>query len=189
SKVKVKIAMFFAEKNGEFHVSDVSRMLKISKSRASECLRDMAGKGILEKKNIGKSVVYSMASTAMAKMIVAAMTQEKYFLDEVKKEVIRESMQFKPASLVIFGSSLKGLKTGSDIDFLLVHEDSIEKEKIYRLVAKLSEKYGFHISILPMRTKEFKSKAKTGEEFVLNIMANGKVIYGKDMEKIVWQEK
>ena len=40
TKIKVKIAMLFSKEKTPMQISDVAKKLEISKSRASECLRD-----------------------------------------------------------------------------------------------------------------------------------------------------
>jgi len=189
SKVKTKIVRLFAERNEAFHVSAVARALQISKSRASECLRELAEKGVLESQVIGRNTIYKPASTNFAKTVFKAVTQEKSLLGEIEKDVLSETKKLKTVSLVLFGSALGGLKIGSDIDFLLLYDGKVDKNRIYEICAELTEKFGFHISILTMEVREFKAKARRGEEFVLNIMANHKVLYGKNLEKVVWQEK
>jgi predicted nucleotidyltransferase len=186
TKVKMKIAKLFAERNEVLQVSDVARILKLSKSRTSECLRELAEKGILESKVIGRSLIYNLSSTAMAKTVSKALTQEKALLTEIEKELVQDIKRLKPISLALFGSSLKGLKTGSDIDLILIYDGKIEKEKFYEISSTLSAQFGFHISILTMSLKEFKEKSKRGEEFVLNILATHKLLYGKPLEDLIW---
>jgi len=186
TRVKMKIAKLFAERNDALQVSDVARILKLSKSRTSECLRELAEKGILESKVIGRSLIYNLSSTAMAKTVSKALTQEKALLTEIEKELVQDIKRLKLISLALFGSSLKGLKTGSDIDLILIYDDKIEKDKLYEISSTLSAKFGFHISILTMSLKELKEKAKRGEEFVLNILATHKLLYGKPLEDLIW---
>lgn len=184
--VKIKIAKFLSEREDYLQVSDIARILGVSKSRASECLRELAEVGIVEKKVIGRSVIYRMAQTNIAKMVRKTLTQEKNLLSKIEKSVVSEVKDVKPISLVLYGSALKGLKLGRDIDFLLIYRKNFKQKKIYEIVGKLSEKYGIHVSILSLSEKEFKDKAKRGEEFILNILASYKLVYGKKLEEIVW---
>jgi len=186
TKVKVKIAKLFAERNDSLQVSDVARILKVSKSRSSECLKQLEEKGFLESKTIGRSLVYKLASNNFAQTISKALTEEKKILVQIEKEFVKETKKLKPISLAMFGSSLKGLKFGSDVDFILIYKDKIEKEKIYEICAKLTEKFGFPISILTMKLSELKEKTKKGEEFVLNVLATHKLLYGKPLEDLIW---
>lgn len=183
SKVKIKIARLFAKRQQTFQVSDVARLCKISKSRASECLRELAEKGILESKVIGRSIIYSLSSTNLAKTIVEFLTQDEVLLSDIEKDVVSK-VKDGVVSIVLFGSALRGLKAGSDVDFLIIYRQP--KKQIYEISAELTEKFGFRISILLMSAKEFKLKARKGEEFIINILANHKTIYGNDIEDLVW---
>ena len=186
TKVKMKIAKLFAEREETLQVSDVARILKISKSRASECLKELEEKGMLESKAIGRSLIYNLSSTNLAKTISKAVTQEKILLSEIEKETVKETKKLKPISLALFGSSLKELKSGSDIDFILIHSGKFKKEKIYEISSRLSIQFGFHISILTMNIVELRKKTKRGEEFALNVLATHKLLYGKPLEDLIW---
>lgn len=186
TKIKSRIAKLFAERRETLQISDVARILNISKSRASECLKDLAEKGILESEAIGRSVVYKPAKSNLAQNLFKALTHEKFMLLEIEKNLVSEMRKTRPDSIILFGSTLKGLKIGSDIDFLVIYKNKIGKERIYEISSKLSEKSGFHISVLTMSSDEFITKARRGEEFVLNVMANYRLLYGKKPEEIVW---
>ena len=188
SKVKSKIVKFLSQQNVEFQVSDLARVLKISKSRASETLRELADIGILSRRTIGRSVLYKFSSNNLAKTLRDSMNGENTLLGNIENDVIKETRRLKPVSIVRFGSSLRSLKFGSDVDFIIIQKGRIENEKIYDTVGKLSTKFGIHISIILIEVKEFIKKVRSGDEFALNVMA-GKLVHGKNLEKIVWPAK
>ena len=55
--------------------------------------------------------------------------------------------------------------------------------------ARLTERFGLPVSVIGMRPPEFRKKGREGEEFVLNVMADGKVLAGKPLEEVVWPRK
>jgi len=63
SKVKGRIVKFLSQQTGEFQVSDLARLLKVSKSRASETLRELSDMGVLSSRNVGRSVLYRFSSS------------------------------------------------------------------------------------------------------------------------------
>jgi predicted nucleotidyltransferase len=116
--------------------------------------------------------------------------EEKKLLNNITKDFIDKIKTIKEIeSIVLFGSALTELKIGSDIDFLIVGRKKIDREAISTIETDLINKYGFHISATFMTEEELKEKAKNGEEFVINVMANGKLLYGRNLEDIVWSEK
>ena len=123
----------------------------------------------------------------MARTLVKSLMQDRALLSSIEKAVISKTRKLHPVSIVLFGSALKGIKPGSDIDFLLIHEKKIDENEIYKLVGELTKKFGFHVSIMTMNLRDFREKAKRGEEFVLNVVARHKLIYGKEPEVIIWQ--
>ena len=179
TKVKAKIIKFLSSRDEEFQVSDIARALKISKSRSSETLRELSGIGILSSRQVGRSVLYKFSSGYIAKTLRRSMASETALLEGIENEVIKETKSLTPLSIVRFGSSLRGLKFNSDVDFLVVAKNTSKRDYIYEIVGNISAKFGIHISIMLMEYKDFIRKAKRGNEFALNAMA-GKLVWGKN---------
>lgn len=186
TKVKVKIAWLFSKEKTPMQVSDVAKKLEISKSRASECLRDLEKSGLLTSMRVGKSVLYEASKTKFAGALFSSLMHEELLISDIEKKVQKNMMLLDPASLARYGSSLTRLKPGSDIDFIALFKGKPKEDKIYEISAKLSEEYGIRISIFWMNVREFKEKAKNGEEFVLKVAATNKLLYGKDLEGLIW---
>lgn len=189
TKVMVKIARLFSEDNGQFQVSDVARKLSISKSRASECLRELEKSGLLKSRIIGRSIIYAAANTKLSKSILGAFKQESKIIIDVENAMMRKIKVLNPISVARFGSSLKGLKSGSDIDIIAIFEKDINSGSIHEISAKLTVEFGITISIIAMSLREFREKAKKGEEFVLKLVATHKLLSGRNLEDLIWQEK
>ncbi len=186
--VKLRIVRLFAEGNDDRQVSDVSRSLGISKSRASECLRELERSGILVSKKIGRSVIYRISSTEKARLAVELVYPERRIVEGICGDVVTYLAKLKPLSVVMFGSALKRLKEGSDIDIMAVFKDP-DEDAVNGIAAALTEKYGMDVSIISMAVKELREKASRGEEFVLNVIAVHRLLCGKDLEELVWQGK
>ena len=189
SKVKSKIVKFLSMHDGEYHVSDLARILSISKSRASETLRELESMGVLSGRMSGRNVLYKFSSNALAKKLQESINTENLVLESIENEVIKETRWLKPISIVRFGSSLAGIKFGSDVDFVvIVKKDRGKNGKIYEIISRLSMKFGVHVSIMPIEVGKFRKNARGGDEFALNLMA-GKLVDGTNLEEIVWHVK
>ncbi len=186
TKVKVKIAVLFSGEKTPMHVSHVARKLGISKSRASECLRALGKSGLLTSRKVGKSVLYEASSTKLANAVFVTLRQEEKLLIDIENKLKGEIIKLGPISIARYGSSLTGLKAGSDVDFILLFKCKPDEDKIYEISARLSEEYGIRISIFWMNVREFKEKAKKGEEFVLKVAATNKLLHGKNLEEVIW---
>jgi predicted nucleotidyltransferase len=192
SKSKVNIIEFFCKfPYRKFQMIEVAKHCELSNSRTSECLRELAGFGILESKKIGKGHEYGLnLSNYFSKLFLQLFRGERKLVDVIAKDFVDE-VKIIPAvqSIVLFGSALTQLKISSDIDFLVVSKKIIEREKISLIETKLIDKYGFHISTTLMTKNEIKEKARKGEEFTINVIANGRLLFGKNLEDMIWQGK
>ncbi|MEA3343865.1 MAG: nucleotidyltransferase domain-containing protein [archaeon] len=189
TRVKTRIAVLFSKEKGLLQVSDVARKLAISRSRASECLKDLEKCGLLKSRTIGRSIVYELSPTKLAGVIVRALRMDEKLLKEIENRLKKELAKLKPVSIARFGSSVTAMKPESDIDIIVLLKENTSKDEIYSISAKLSEEFGIHISILAMNVEEFKKKARKGEEFALKVVATHTLIHGKNLEGIIWQKK
>ena len=189
TKIKTRIAILFSKEKNSLQISDVARKLAISKSRASECLKDLQRCGLLKSRTIGRSIVYELSSTKLAGAIVNALEQDEKLLTELENSLKKELAKLNPVSIARFGSSVTAMKPGSDIDIIVLLKKNTAKDEIYRISAKLSEEFGIHISIMAMNIEEFRKKARNGEEFALKVAATHTLIYGREPEDIIWQKK
>jgi len=189
TRIKMKIAELFVTKDQPLTVSDVSRELKISKSRASECLRDLNKKGVLDRRDVGRNAIYSLSSGSAAQIVKRSLTQNIMIVPEIERALAARIRKLHPISLVLFGSALQGLKIGSDVDFLLIYKDRIDEDEVHKISSDLTIDFGFHISVILMELEEFRGKAKRAEGFVLNVIATHRLVYGKDLEGLVWPKR
>jgi len=192
SKAKMKIIKLFCKfPEKKFQMVEVAKHSNLSNSRASECLRELTKDGILESRKIGKGYEYNLnLSNYYSKILLNFFREEEKLLHKITKDFVQDMKRIEGVeSIVLFGSALVELKLGSDIDFLIVVRKKINREKISEVETKLIDKYGFHISTTVMTKNELREKARKGEEFVVNLIANGKLLYGKELEELVWSEK
>lgn len=189
TKTKAKIASLFARERGSLQVSDVARKLGISKSRASECLRDLEKNGLLRSRQIGRSVLYELSSTKLAMTIADALGQNEKLSKDIEKSIKTGLIKLHPVNVAMFGSGIQRIEAGHDIDIIALFDEDPPKDEIYKISARLTEESGIHVSILAMITEEFREKAKKGEEFAIKVAATNKHIYGKKLEEIIWSGK
>lgn len=185
AKIRImKLLSRFPER--QFQAVGVARLAKLSVSRTSECLNDLADKGILQARKIGKGFLFEVnKSNYLTRTILEFFEKERNLVEVIAKDFApRVKRLDKIKCIVLFGSAVKEVKIGSDIDFLIVSEDEINKTILSKITADLTAKYGFPVSAIAMTTSELKRKA--GEEFIINVRASGRIIFGKDLEEIIY---
>lgn len=132
TKTKAKIASLFARERGSLQVSDVARKLEISKSRASECLRDLEKNGLLTSRQIGRSIVYEISSTKLAMTIADALGQSEKLSNDIEKSIKTGLMRLKPTGVAMFGSAVQRIEAGHDIDIIALFDENPPKDEIYK---------------------------------------------------------
>jgi len=190
TKVKVEIMKVLSKHpDRQFQAVEVARMAGLSVSRTSECLKDLAEKGVLESRKIGKGYLFKTnKSNYMTKVILDIFKKEKELVWIISRNFVSRIKRLdKVTSIVLFGSALKELKIGSDVDFLIISKNEIDRSNVSRIGSELTEKYGFTISSVLMTEKELKRKVR--ENFVANVMAEGRVIFGKNLEDIIYGKR
>ncbi len=189
SKIKVKIMRLLISRKTALSGSEIARLLKISKSRTSECLKDLQNIGVLDEQHAGKTILYSLSSNSIAKSVKNIFNEENKIQKNAEKNFVAECKKLKPVSIALFGSSVNGLRQGSDIDILVLYANRLDKERLSNIASKLTAKSGVRISPISMEIKRFTEDARAGNEFVINILAKHELLYGKNLEVLVWQGK
>ncbi len=186
SKIKVRAVELLGRLGRGMSVSDISRALHNSKSRTSECLKMLQRSGVLESKAVGKATVYSFSSTTIANKVKDILIEEDEILTEIESKFVAACGKFKPTSIALFGSAVGGLRSGSDIDILVLYEDDMDSRGISDSAAKLTVESGIHVSPLILKTDRFIKNARDGDDFTVNILARYRLLYGKDLEALIW---
>jgi len=192
NKVNFKILKLLSKTpNKEFLGVEVAKGCGISVSTTIMNLKKLASIGILNSRKFGKGYIFKFNdSNYFSKIINKVIEEDEKIFENLIQDFVELTKKISNIeSIVLFGSALTGLKIGSDIDFLVIGKKNIDRENISTIETELINKYGFHVSTIFMTEEELKEKAKKGEEFVINVIASGKLIYGKILEDIVWPEK
>jgi predicted nucleotidyltransferase len=190
SEAKVRIMKILARfPQDQFQSIEIARRAGLSASRTSECLRYLADKGVLESRKIGKGYLFRMnKSNYLSTIILDLFNKEEKLVEVVARDFVSRIKRLdKIKSIVLFGSALKELKIGSDMDFLIVSKGEIDRAAVSNIGSELTEKYGFQVSSVLMTVREL--KGKTRERFVINVIAEGKVVFGKSLEEVIYGKR
>jgi predicted nucleotidyltransferase len=187
TEVKARIMKLFSEfPESQFQPVQIARMTELSLSRTNESLKELAGMGILKSRKVSRSYLFGAnKSNYVTKIILDAFRKERGFVDFVVREFVSGVKRLgRIENITLFGSALKELKIGSDIDLLMVFGEDIDTIALSKIASELTVKYGFRISLVFMTPEEL--KRKTRENFVTRVMAEGRTVFGKDLEEIAY---
>jgi len=100
----------------------------------------------------------------------------------VKQEIINVTNQlvskYKPFKVVLFGSAARGeFGKDSDLDFLVIKDDTERHLVIEQKLHKIID-YSIACDFIFLRPIEVEEKLASGDLFIRDILARGKVLYG-----------
>ncbi len=191
SRAKMKIMKLLSRfPKRQFQAIEVAGLAKLSVSRTSECLKEFVDKEILKSRKIGKGYLFELdTSSYLTKIILEVFNKERNIVKLITNEFVSQIKRYNVKSVVLFGSASRELTVGSDIDILVVSDKLLHRDAVSRITSDLTVKYGFPVSCLVMTTSELKKKAKIREDFVINLIASGKLLYGKDLEELTYGKR
>lgn len=105
-------------------------------------------------------------------------TQLKKTYEEEIKRIISDLKTYNPEKIILFGSAARGeFRLGSDLDLLIIKET--QKPFLERNI----EARGFinptvPVGIFVLTPKEFERARKNWQPFVVDVLEEGRVIYG-----------
>jgi len=194
SKVATKVLLHIGGKPyKEFYLNEISKELKIGLGRTKTILEDLNKSKILVRRRSGNRLLYklnennelSIKIIELANLNAFMKLQETYriainrFLKEYEN-ILGENL----SSGVIFGSVAKGkAKAWSDIDILVIVGKKLSKktkDKLHNIFSEIMEIFS-KISQEQIYTQtEFMESYNIGDDFLINVMKDGIVIYDKN---------
>lgn len=186
SKAKVRIIKALSS-GKELQLSEIKRMTNLSLSTVHEAIKDLVSLRIVMSRNIGKTRLYRInQGNYFSKIVVKAVLEERKFYNVVLKKYINKIKSSDVINITVFGSYARGEEFPKDIDILVVtkNRESL-KENIIEMEGFLLEKYDVHVSTIVLEEKDIKTKFRSNDKFILNVIAEGKKLYGKDLGLIL----
>ncbi|MEW6684608.1 MAG: nucleotidyltransferase domain-containing protein [Candidatus Edwardsbacteria bacterium] len=106
--------------------------------------------------------------------------QKQNLMREIKRIIKEIVTKYKPERIILFGSAAQGnLSEDSDVDFLIIKRETptIGRDRA-RELRRLIKK-NLPTDFLIYRPEEFEERIRLGDPFVLAILKEGKVVYGR----------
>lgn len=197
NEVKVKILRFLFKTNAEWNGRQIAKELGVTPATAHKALQRLNKEGVLLLRNIGKTHVYTLRHNnfTVSNMLKPLFAKEEKVLDSIfsiiRRKISASGINKGVVSVVLFGSVNLGKdRPASDIDIMVIVTDLKIKRKaelfFEGIDKKVSQEYGNTISAYINTVLEFKSKHKKGLTVIKNILKSNELIYGKQLERIIW---
>ncbi len=169
-----KVLELFLKTEGEFHVREVARRLKISSQTASRYLKLYESLKVLEKQKKANAVMYSLADNAAVRAL-----KTFYIVDFIYPAVMEFVKINKPVSVALFGSCASGTyDRSSDIDLLVI---STRKKMNVEPLKKAEKELDREISITLISPGKWKKIKEVGDEFSKSVIKKHILLYGAEL--------
>ncbi len=191
SKAKIKILKSLSGKK-EMQLSEMSEYTGMSLSTIHEAIKDLVELRVLSVRKIGKTRLYRInESNYFARVANKTITAELEFYKKLLKDYVFHIKSSNTSNITLFGSFARGKELPTDIDILVVCKKSKSKikDKVVETEGKLLEKYDIHFSTIVLSEDELKRKAKKNDRFIINIIAEGRKLFGKDLEVLAYGKR
>lgn len=189
SKSKVKILRRLVENpKREFCIEDIVKATKLSFGTAHPTLKDMVSSRMIISRKVGRSTLYKVNDrNPLFPKLKDLFGKEKTMMEDIASEFVTELEKSGIKAIVLFGSVARGEVTEkSDIDLLLILEDDEKtKQKVSDFAKRFLDRYDVEIIPTFLSTEESRRRFKKADKFILNVAAEGKVLYGG----LDWLEK
>jgi len=193
SKSKTAILkIFFRCPSRDYTFKELTEQTRFSYGTVYPALVSLTDARILTTRKVGRSILYSLNQRhPFFEELKQIFIAERKKLFEIVRETVAKIKKKGIKTIVLFGSLARGealLK--SDIDILIFHTLPISridriKNNVEVSIKKTSEKYDVVIVPTYLSVKEARRRKKKFDKFILNILAEGKTLYGD----LKWLEK
>lgn len=168
---------------------ELARITKLTPQTAHNTLANLEALKIVNRITAGRSHYFTLnREHYLAKKIIENVYEsEREFANSIF-ERIKKSLRKESVSLIIFGSVARKDETvESDLDLCIIYQSkkSLVEEKITGLREKLYNEFGVTLAPFYITQRDFKSSAKNKKKPVNNIIEDGRVIYGKSINRLI----
>lgn len=164
----------------EFCLEDIVKITNQSFGTVYPALNDLLDSRIIITRKVGKSKLYKINTRhILYQKIRDLLKEEKTSFSKIAKEFSSVVDKKYIKNIILFGSAARG-EAGekSDIDILIIFTHPRMKKSISELVQQFLDKYDVQIVPTFLSEKEAKERVKKYDKFILNVIEDGKTLYG-----------
>ncbi len=179
SKMKLLREMVRNEER-EYCLEDLVKATKQSFGTVHPALGSLVESRIIVVRKMGRSKLYrvNQRHVLYEKITDLIYAERDGYLDIAKE--FSEGLEKKHIrNIILFGSVARGDFTErSDIDVLVVYSRTKPEDAVLEIVGTLTDKYDVTIVPVYLSVTEVRDRMKRADPFILNVLEEGKVLYG-----------
>lgn len=196
NEAKVKILRFLIKTNAQWNGRQIAKEVGVTPATAHKALRALHKEGVLGLRNVGKTHIYNLNDNnyLVGDLLKPLFAKEDNALNNImvviKRKITGSDIKKDIVSVVLFGSvNLHTDHPASDIDLAVITRDrkgKREAEKLFEEIDnKVSSEFGNTISPYINTEAEFRDKHKKGLGVIKSILKANKLVYGREIKKIL----
>ena len=167
----------------ELSVSTLARVAGVGRTRASGIVGQLSDLGIVERKEVGRTVLVTLNRRNAAGQLIAKLSN-LYELVIEDLRILAAQIDPAPASLSIFGSFARGTaRADSDIDVIAIRpagpDEEAWSESLFDFLGRVRELTGNPVQVIEYDIKEISNRGdEIGHEFWTAVQHDAVVLTG-----------
>jgi len=174
---------------------EIARKAELSPRAAQQSLQELYSIGVLLRKTVGASYLFSLNRTRyVVENILSPLFESEQGLVAAMIEELRKTLPAKGiVSIIMFGSVARGeSKQGSDLDIMIVLDNALDVRTVTSGVqdkgGQFLAKFGMMLSPNVIRHRDFISRFDKKDKLIRNVIKEGRVIFGSHFEEVLAHE-
>ena len=191
---KIKILRFLFTEKDEYTGRGIAKAIGMSASATYNILQDMKKASIIGAKKKGNSILYKLREENyfVKKLLATLFEKEKGIYRDVISSIKKKLLINRSSilSIAIFGSvAINGETPRSDMDLLIVVQNSLDKNRMNsladKLIVEMAKTFGIALSPYILTKTEMRNRYSRKQKLILSILKNNRLVYGEPIERIL----
>lgn len=188
---KVKILRYLLRSPAELNGREIARAVGLSHVKCHTALKELAKHGIVVLRTSGRTTLYRLHrdNLFVKEVLRPLFVAEGKTVEKMVRTILR-GLSFQPLSLTLFGSHAKQhARPESDVDLLVVVPEDVDirvaRRQVDGVETDVLRFFGNPLAPIVLHTGQLRRRYARGESLIAEILATGRVLYGKSLRELV----
>lgn len=162
-------------------LEDISRGTKLSNGTIHPALKELEDTFIITSRPVGRSRLYTFNERhILANDVKNIINRESTAFVNIAKDFAKKIQKKNLKNIILFGSVARGdTLTPRDIDILLITKRGFNEDIASDLTLEIHDVVSVNIQTISLTEREVRSRIKRGDMFILEVLDQGKILYGE----------